>query len=121
MARPRLRACHFLGALLLAPAVLAADTDFRLDGAEWARPRSAEAVTAMPTVRDAVRAWGQTPGAELVVRHPSGEAGLLWGEELRAWLVALGVPGDAVVLAVGGGLEDEIELTLQRSTNREGE
>ncbi len=115
--RTRLRQAAWGLGLVLAPTLLAADTRFALDAAEWARPRSAEAVTAMPAVRDAVRAWAQTPSAELVVRHPSGESGLLWGEELRSWLVALGVPGDATVLAVGGGLDGEVELMIRRTTN----
>ena len=101
--------------LLLLPAMVFADGPFTLDAAEWARPRSGEAVAAMPTVREAVYVWAQSPGAALVIRHPRGEAGILWAEELRDWLVAMGVPSADIDLRVGSGLEGRVELAIARA------
>jgi len=113
--RRPLRRRHLLPALLLVlPALVLADGPFTLDAAEWARPRSGEAVAAMPTVREAVYVWAQSPGAALVIRHPRGEAGILWAEELRDWLVALGVPSADIDLRVGSGLEGRVELAIAR-------
>ena len=109
--------CRHAGWLLfLLPALVSADTAFTLDAAEWSRPRTGDAVAAMPTVREAVRTWSQTSGAELAIRHPRGEAGVLWAEELRDWLVALGVPADAVALDAAGRMEDQLELNVRPTT-----
>lgn len=107
---------HIVWLLLLLPALASADSTFTLDAAEWSRPRSGDAVVAMPTVREAVRTWSQTSAAELVVRHPRGEAGVLWAEELRDWLVALGVPGAAITLDAAGRAEDLVELRIRPMT-----
>lgn len=103
--------------LLLLPALASADNAFTLDAAEWSRPRTGDAVVAMPTVREAVRTWAQTAGAELAIRHPRGESGVLWAEELRDWLVALGVPADAVALDAVGRTEDRVELQIRPMTS----
>jgi len=100
--------------LLALPAVALGDARFVLEGGDWARPRSGDMVTALPAVRQAVRAWSQAPSAALELRHPRGERGLLWAEELRDWLVALGVPGAAVELTPASDLEDALHLAPRR-------
>lgn len=105
--------------LVFLPALVLADAEFELDAVEWARPRSAEAVVAMPTVRDAVHTWSQIPAAEMVIRHPRGETGMLWAEELRDWLVALGVPSHGIRLSASSRLEERVRMTVRRSTGGE--
>jgi len=106
--------------LLASPLALAAEVH-ALDAAEWSRPRSAEAVTAMPTVRTAVRTWEQTPAARLVIRHPGGEAGVLWAEELRDWLIATGLPSNALGLRSDNALRGKVELIIERDGSGEAE
>ena len=81
---------------------------------DWARPRSGESVTAMPSLRAAVHAWlAAGDGARLVVRHPGGERGSLWGGEVRDWLVALGVQPGRIVLEPGGARDDAVVLVVE--------
>lgn len=101
--------------LLMVPSVVLAAGPWQLDGTEWARPRSAATVAAMPPVAAAVRDWSRTRGAELVLQYPRGEAGLLWAEELRDWLVALGVPADAMALQASGTASDALFLSIRRA------
>lgn len=69
---------------------------------DWARPRSGERIRAMEPVAAAVRAWSRhAGGGRIVIYYPGGEPGELWANELRSWLVALGVPGHAVDLVAG--------------------
>lgn len=68
---------------------------------EWLRPRSAERVLAMEPVREAVREW-RAWGGRITIVHASGETGSLWASELRDWLIALGLPADAIGLRPGG-------------------
>lgn len=103
--------------LLMLPGLAAANT-YTLTAAEWSRPRSAAMVTNLQPVAAAVREWHATVGNDgigrLVLRHAAGEEAALWANELRDWLVALGVTADAIVLQLGGVSDSEIELEVRR-------
>lgn len=83
-----------------------------LDASTWARPRSGAAVLAMPPLAEVVDAWSKRPGDDIVIRHPGGEGGDVWAAELRAWLVALGIPGERIEL-VGGGEPERLTLAVR--------
>ncbi len=85
---------------------------------QWARPRSGEAVAQLPELARLVEALDRNPSQRLVVRHASGDDGTLWAEELRSWLVALGIPSENVELAPGALEADKLLLELHRSTPR---
>lgn len=85
---------------------------------QWARPRSGETVAQLPELGRLVEALDRNPSQRLVVRHASGDDGTLWAEELRSWLVALGVPSANVELAPGAPEADKLLLELRRSTPR---
>lgn len=102
--------------LPLIPFILAASAQAAeprwISAEEWSRPRGGETLTALPPLRQSVQEWMATPEARLVIRHPGGEEGGLWAGELRAWLVALGVPGERIELAPGAGREDAMALEV---------
>lgn len=85
---------------------------------QWARPRSGEAVAQLPELGRLVETLDRNPSQRLVVRHASGDDGTLWAEELRSWLVALGVPSMNVELAPGALEADKLFIELRRSTPR---
>ncbi len=85
------------------PAVL--DADF------WATPRQGEAVVARQGLAAVVRALAQEPSARLVVRHAEGEWGELWGQEMAAWLVALGVASSRIEVVPSATVE-AVEVAL---------
>ena len=85
---------------------------------QWARPRSGEAVAQLPGLVRLVEAFDRNPSQRLVVRHASGDDGTLWAEELRSWLVALGVPSVNIELAPGALEADKLLLELRRNTPR---
>jgi hypothetical protein len=94
--------------------VSAAGRVWLLDADEWARPRDAVVIVQMPPLPEVVKAWERQPGQRLVVRYPGGEEGLLWANELRSWLVALGIPSVHQELVAGSRQPDQIELELTR-------
>jgi hypothetical protein len=109
-------AAIFAGMLAVSPAVPipVPDADEHvLLADDWARPRSGARVSSLPAVRAAVAAWRGSAGGVLVVVHPGGEAGMLWGAEVRDWLVALGVPSDRVRLAPGSARADAVILRTE--------
>lgn len=95
----------------LAPAPEAAE--FVVPADDWARPRSGERVVALPSVRAAVNAWSAAEDTQLVIVHPGGEAGALWGAEIRDWLVALGIAPAELALRAGSPRDDAIVLRLE--------
>ena len=75
-------------------------------------PRDAAAVLQMPAVNSAVRVLLAHPEGQLVIRYPGGDDGTLWAEELRAWLVALGVPSSRMELRPGSASAAQIDLLV---------
>ena len=94
--------------------VSAADDVWLLGADDWARPRDGVAMVQMPPLPEVVEAWEQQPDQRLIVRYPGGEEGLLWANELRSWLVALGIPSVHQELVAGSSQPDRIELELMR-------
>ena len=87
---------------------------------DWARPRSGESLVQMPAIKRTVREYldenGQR-GRRILIRHPRGEEGVLWAEELRGWLVALGIPSADIDVSPASRRLDAIELTVTEATN----
>lgn len=102
-----------VAALLALPAWSAA---VPLPAELWEQPRTAQAVLAQPLLRQAVAALLAKPGAVLAIHYGSGEEAALRAEELRAWLIALAVNDEQIVLAgdLAGNGELQIEVTMKR-------
>lgn len=104
------------GALVLAfvsPSMAETPTLSAVTAEEWARPRRGETVAGMPALQQAVRQLQQRPSARLVLFYAGGDDGNLWAEEIRAWLVALGVPGARIELRSGLDGPDRVELIVE--------
>jgi hypothetical protein len=63
-------------------------------------------------LREVVAAWEAREQQRIRIRHAVGEAGLLWAEELRDWLVALGVPTAAIEVRAGEVERVRLELSI---------
>ena len=99
--------------LLLFSHVHAADGPWIVDAEFWATPRSGEVVLAEPALRAAVDTlMFREESSRLVIRHPGGETGQLWAEELRGWLVSLGIPTARIQTEPGGVRDDQLQLTV---------
>lgn len=77
---------------------------------EWARPRSGSQIVSFELLRGIVSHLEQRPKSAVTIHYAGGDEGLLWAEELRGWLVALGVTGDRIILAPGLAERDRIVL-----------
>ena len=87
---------------------------------DWARPRSGESLVQMPALQRTVRDYlsqSDERGQRILIRHPRGEEGVLWAEELRSWLVALGIPSAAIEVIPTSTQIDSIELAVLRENN----
>ena len=77
---------------------------------EWARPRSGNQIISFTVLQSVVSHLEQRPKSAVTIHYAGGDEGLLWAEELRGWLVALGVTGDRIILVPGLAEHDRIVL-----------
>ncbi|KPK12542.1 MAG: hypothetical protein AMJ68_01275 [Acidithiobacillales bacterium SG8_45] len=77
---------------------------------EWARPRSGSQVVSFEVLQGVVSQLEQRPKSAVTIHYAGGDEGLLWAEELRGWLVALGVTGNRINLVPGLAEHDRILL-----------
>lgn len=107
------RATLTLLATLLALPAMAQDTGHVLSALQWESPRSGERVRHMAPLPEVVGQWMQAAATSRIALHyPGGEEGELWVQELADWLVALGVPSEAIVRLPGSGADDRIVLDI---------
>lgn len=102
----------FIILLILSGGNVQAADSVQISADEWATPRSGERIVSMPGLAPLIHDYLQQTDARLVMSHPGGEQGSLWAEELRAWLVALGIDSEHVVLEPGSARADVITLML---------
>ena len=84
---------------------------FEVSTEQWARPRNGERIVAFESLQKLVRHLDKKATAVVVIRYAGGDEGLLWAEELRGWIIALGISGDRVRLHAG--LPDRDRLVLE--------
>jgi len=112
----RFNLCRLL--LLLVPGLMApvlpsyADT-WSMSAEEWARPRTAQSLVTMPALTDALKGLDADPLSILLIRYPGGEEGALWANELRDWLVSLGLPSARIEIYPGQSNAGTITLDLK--------
>ena len=82
---------------------------------QWARPRSGGYVTGLKSLQEQLAAFDRSTDNRLIIHCPGDEKGMLWAEELRAWLVALGVPSARIQLKPDFGQIDIIRVEIQGS------
>ena len=91
--------CSVVLFLLLSPVVQAASATVTISAIEWARPRHGEVIVRLGGLAELVRGVLESPERRVFIHYPGGEEGMLWAEELRSWLVALGIDSSRIELA----------------------
>ena len=109
------------GVLLLWTFVsLAEDDRVEIKSEQWDMPRHGETVIQVPGMAKFLNQWAAKTDNIIEIRYPGGEEGELWMQELKGWLIALGIPGKAIVHTPGSGSDDLITLELiRRNTQHE--
>jgi hypothetical protein len=93
--------------LLTLPVPLLAES-VTITADQWASPRSGESIIRFERLNKLVETLDQSPNNQILIRYAEGENGTLWAEELRSWLVSLGIPSGRIVLSAGLGQSDAI-------------
>lgn len=79
---------------------------------EWAVPKQAATIIAMPAIRKSMQIIQNSPSNTLRIRYPGGDEGTLWANELRSWLIALGLSSKRIDLVPGSASASTIELEV---------
>lgn len=106
--------------MMICGSVFAAESVQIITADEWARPRSGESLAQMPALKQTVREYLSNDagdGQRILIRHPRGEEGVLWAEELRGWLVALGITSEDIVVSPESTRVDALELAVSDTEN----
>jgi hypothetical protein len=106
--------------MLISMAVSSAESVQIISADDWARPRSGGSLVQMPALKRTVRDYlsqNHKGGQRILIRHPRGEEGVLWAEELRGWLVALGIPSADIAVSPESTRIDAIELAVMDADN----
>lgn len=98
--------------LLLFPVLVIGEESWQISALEWAQPRHGEWLVRQPALAAAIERLQQQPQTRLQIRYPGGDEGVLWSEELQAWLVALGLPSSRIERVPGGSTADRIQLDI---------
>jgi hypothetical protein len=78
----------------------------------WASPRTAQSVSKMESVKHAVQSWQNDTQSKISILYPGGEEGVLWSNELKGWMISLGVPEQSMQVRSGSGVVDQIEISI---------
>lgn len=98
--------------LLLSPLTATSEESWQITALEWAQPRHGEWLVRQPALSAAIGKMQQQPQARLQIRHPGGDEGVLWAEELQAWLIALGLASNRIERVPGNSEANTISLVI---------
>ena len=102
----------FLISVLLSVNLLADTTGMQLRAETWETSRQGEQLIKLDELTTIINHWSADPQLVIEIRYPGGEEGELWSEELKGWLVSLGVPSDAMQILPGSDTADIININL---------
>ncbi len=97
--------------LLFVTNAFAADVEL-LHANEWSVPKQTTTLLAMPAISKSMRKLQNTTNSVLKIKYPGGDEGSLWVNELRSWLVALGLSSNRIELVQGSAISTTIELEV---------
>lgn len=98
-------------ALLFATNIFAADVEL-LHANEWSVPKQATTILAMPAIQKSMRKLQNNVNSFLKLKYPGGDEGTLWVNELRSWLIALGLSSKRIEMVPGSAISTTIELEV---------
>jgi hypothetical protein len=85
---------------------------FLLRAEQWEMVRHGERLISIPVLNEVVKEWSSEAGKNIELQYPGGEEGELWVQELKDWLISLGIPSQYLVAVPGSGVADIIKFRI---------
>ena len=111
MLRPMNRLIPLALSAFFSANVLAADIE-KLHVNEWSVPKKATTILAMPAINNSMKKLQKNVNSSLRLKYPGGDEGTLWANELRSWLISLGLSSKRIELGPGSAVSTTIELEV---------
>lgn len=93
----------------------AAPVEMELHAEQWELSRNGERLLGVAGLAEVVNEWSRDSMRQIELQYPGGEEGELWVNQLKDWLVALGVPSASIVAVPGSGQGDVMRLRVIKS------
>ncbi len=90
----------------------AAAGDSVIRAEQWELVRKGDKVVSLDALNRAVKRWAASTNKMIEIQYPGGEEGEIWMNELRGWLISLGVASKYLLAVPGSGQEDLIRLKI---------
>ena len=97
--------------IIISSNIIAADIEL-LQAAEWSVPKQANTIIAMPAINKSMKKLKTNVNSSLKIKYPGGDEGTLWVNELRSWLIALGLSSKRIEMIPGSAISTTIELEV---------
>jgi len=98
--------------VLILPAIAVAESiSLPLD--QWKQIDRGQNVVELVPLTRWMQIFESAPDNSVSIRYPGGDQGMAWAEQLRDWLVSLGVASSRIILEPGSGKADVIVLRSQ--------
>lgn len=79
---------------------------------EWLLPKQAATILEMPAISKSMQQLQRDMNSSLLLKYPGGDEGTLWVNELRSWLIALGLSSKRIELVQGSVNPATIEFEV---------
>ena len=93
----------------------AASGDVSVTAEQWSRVSSPAEFMAIDGLREIIAELNQQPGSILNIHYQGGENGLLWAQQFRNRLVALGIESSRIQLVQGVPNNNTLVVELQET------
>ncbi len=80
---------------------------------DWTRVKTATSVLQLPALQRVIAQYERNDNSTIVIRYPGGDEGSAWAEELRSWLVSLGISSSDIELQPGSGVPQAIAISAE--------
>lgn len=94
---------------------IAASRDVSITAEQWSRVSSPTEFMSIDGLREIITELNQQPGSTLNIHYQGGENGLLWAQQFRNRLVALGIESNRIQLVQGVPNNNTLVVELQES------
>ena len=86
--------------------------NYILGNEQWSLPKNVASILQMPAIKSTLSDFEKSPASTLLILYPGGDEGTLWANELKAWLVSLGISSGQIELRPGSSDINTIEMRV---------
>ena len=102
-----------LGSLTSPPVSASNGIDARLLRAQWPAEPSTRALLELEPIQNVLKAVTGEKRFVVRIRHPQDQEGGDWASELVVWLIAFGIPQDAITLEAAAVEPQALQISVE--------